>query len=344
MNAKPLLVGLILLAGVNILGAQTVVSLVGEGRDISPVIFGFNGRSTEGPSWSDDTFLSIVDSMYPGSVRYPAGTQANYWDWRYGTFIEGSGKTASYIFTIGDFAKGLPAETNIIYVVNMARPTPATGISLNAPADVLESISTLQLKILDILEAIAEFESHGRLPDAVEFGNEFYFDNEHGAIYAANPHLYLQHSKILATAIKSEYPSIKILLCTSKGGTSGRDYWNNSVFTALATDSELIPLIHGVVQHHYINSNYGDPTIVTDLETSERAIAEGFIYTGEIVPDYEMVPDGFRLWITEYGATKENAESTWASGLRAGAMTMGMLDLGENLEMLNFSPITNHPD
>ncbi len=313
-------------------------------RNLSPTLIGYNGRSTEGPSWENTAFLSMVENLNPGMVRYPAGTQANYWDWRTGAFIEGSGKTSSYTFTIPMLVEGLPQESDIIYVMNMARPTPATGISLDASASVLKSDATLQKKIEDMLAALSEFENSGRLPEAVELGNEFYFSNEHAAIYAANPDLYLQHSKTICKAIKAVYPGLKILLITTKGGTSGRDSWNEAVFSTLAVDSEFSEMVAGVVQHHYINENYGDPTTVSDLQTAKIAMAEGFHYTRESLSDYNLVPQDQKLWITEYGATKPNADGTWASGLRAVAMTMGWIELGEKIQQLCYHHITNDPD
>lgn len=326
------------------LSGQVTTSLSQTIREISPRMFGYNGRSTEGPSWEDTNFLDLVKDLYPGTVRYPAGTQANYWDWRYGTFIEGSGKTSSYNIPIPAFVKGLPEETCIIYVVNMARPTPATGIALDAPEEVLRSDSVLQMKILDMLEALEVFDRNGKLPFAVELGNEFYFDNEHAAIYAASPEFYLDHAKTVAATIKQKYPEIKILLITTKGGTAGRDYWNNTVFNRLESDSDFSNLIHAVIQHHYINDKYGDQTIVSSIDEAKAAIAEGIKYTSERLSDYEMVPGGFKLWITEYGATKTNAEGMWASGLRGAAMTIGWMDLGEKIEQLNFHHITDDPN
>lgn len=324
--------------------SQIIVSLDTLEQNISPKLIGYNGRSTEGPSWANSDFLDIVEQLYPGMVRYPAGTQANYWDWRTGTFIEGSGKDAQYIITLETFTSGLPDSAGIVYVVNMARPTPATGIALNAPESVLKSEATLQMKISDILEALNRFMDLGRFPEAIELGNEFYFTNEHAAIYAGNPVLYTNHAKKICQAIKAVYPELKILLCTTKGGTSGRDYWNETVFNALNADAIFAGMVNGVVQHHYINEDYGDPAMVTTVGAAQNAIIEGFKYVEEHISDYHLVPDEYPLWLTEYGATKLNAEGTWASGLRAAAMTTGWIKLGNKINRLFYHHITSDPD
>lgn len=324
--------------------SQVTVSLETTERNISPKLIGYNGRSTEGPSWENSDFLDIVEQLYPGMVRYPAGTQANYWDWRTGTFIAGSGKDAQYIITLETFTSGLPDSAGIVYVVNMARPTPATGIALDAPETVLKSDNTLQLKIVDMLEALEKFRDLNRFPEAVELGNELYFSNEHAAIYAGDPVFYINHAKKICQAIKAVYPELKILLCTTKGGTSGRDYWNETVFNALNSDPVFAGMVNGVVQHHYINEDYGDPAMVTTVASAQNAIIEGFKYVEEHISDYHLVPDQYPLWLTEYGATKLNAEGTWASGLRAVAMTTGWIKLGNKINRLFYHHITRDPD
>ena len=320
------------------------MSLNSKVRDITNLNIGYNGRATEGPSWEDNTFVELVADMNPDVVRYPAGTQANYWDWHTGTFIEGCGKTADYIYTIEMLVNGLPDSTQIVYVANMARPTPATGIALDASDEVLESDETLQKKIDDIKGALALFKDFGKLPFAIELGNEFYFDNEHGAFYASNPDLYMNHAKQISISIKAIYPDIKIVLCTTKGGSTRRDYWNNTIFDYLKIDTEFASIVYSVVQHHYINETYGDETIVFDNESAKIAMTEGFQYTREHIADYELVPDNIPIWLTEYGATKLNAEGTWTAGMRAVAMSLGWLDMGDQIEQLLFHHLTSKPN
>jgi hypothetical protein len=319
---------------------QLIISTENQITKSNQLLLGYNGRSTEGPSWENTEFIDLVHDMNPDVVRYPAGTQANYWDWHTGNFIEGSGKDAKFIYTIEMLTNGLPDHTEIVYVVNMARPTPSTGIELEASEDILTSMETLEAKIADMINALKHFESLGRLPYAIELGNEFYFDKEHATIYAANPELYLEHSEIIVNRIKAFYPDMKIALITTKGGTSGRDYWNNAVFDFLSMNTNFASKIDAVVQHHYINDKFGDNTIIFDNSSAQQAISEGFLYTTEHLVDYNLVPDQIPIWLTEYGVTKDNADDTWATGLRAVAMSMGWIGMGNKIEMLLYHHIT----
>ncbi|MGL4293448.1 MAG: hypothetical protein ACRCSQ_07730, partial [Bacteroidales bacterium] len=224
---------------------------------LSSGFVGFNGRSTEGPSWDNLQFTSLVRSMNPASFRYPAGSQANLWDWRTGNFIPESGKNAAYPFTITQCTREIPVDTRLIYVVNMAYPTPATGISMYADEATLASDATLDLKINDILEAIRAFDTAGRMPDVIELGNEFYFKNEHAGVYGKNPVLYLAHAQKIAQILKNNYPELPILLVTTKSGTKGRDEWNDAIYQELKANTQLADLVDGVVQHHYVKEGYG---------------------------------------------------------------------------------------
>jgi len=320
--------------------AQIVFSSPSEYLAVEPGRFGLNGRSTEGPSWTNPDFLDLVEQMNPGIVRYPAGTQANYWDWRTGTFIEGCGKTADFIYSIPMLVSGMPESSEIIYVMNLVRPTPWTNIPLDAPEKVLLSDSVLQLKISDMLEALGEFERLGKFPIALELGNEFNFDSEHAGIYAANPALYLDHTGKIIAAVREHYPALKILLITTKGGTAGRDAWNNPVLEYLDANPDYKAQIYGLVQHHYINDKFGDPTQIHNAESSSEAILEVLDYMDLMDDNYALIPEGMKLCFTEMGATKSNADETWADGLRTALFMLKMAGLGIKVDMVLFHHIT----
>ena len=99
-----------------------------------------------------------------------------------------------------------------------------------------------------------------------------------------------------------------ILLCTTKGGSTGRDRWNTAVFDHLNANSELRNLVRGVVQHHYISENYGSLDGISSVADAEAAIEEGFSYIQSIRSDYEAVPNDMKLWITEYGLSKRKEQ------------------------------------
>lgn len=346
-------------------------------RNVTELNIGFNRRSDQGTWWTDTSFINLVDDMNPDIVRYPAGTQANYWDWSTGQFIPNTDKVWNNkeVVTIPTFLNALPQRTKVVYVVNMARPTPATGIDVNASEAVLKSQSTRNAKITDILNALAEFTNQGKTPYAIELGNEFYFGNIESGIFeiidtgtdflsgwdTANNQPYSSSSKADATeitatfyldqciaivaAIKAVYPNMKFVLTTTKGGTAARDRWNNTIFTELETNPNYSVLknnVYAVSQHHYLNDNYGVQTPIGDNATAEVAIAEGIQYPIDKQVDYDVVPSDYKIWYTEYGEVKGIAEETWASAIRFEAFAYSWLTRGDKVGQLGWHYISDN--
>lgn len=328
--------------------ARFTVALGTDSKSLSPIFGGFNGRSSEGPQWTNTTFTDLVGWMSPSIVRYPGGTLANSWDWRAGGIM---GKEIKNPYLISDLVAGLPAYTQIVYVMNVVNPTPATGYSETTDEETLKSDEVLQAKIKDALDALAAFETAGRLPVAVELGNELYFNNpdkykDYG-IYMANPTQYMAHVPVIAQAIKEKYPEMKIILCTSKGGNgnSTRDTWNSGIFEGLAQNGELNNLVHGFVQHHYIDASVGSQAMITTDAEAETVIAQGFQYVQNVQADYERIPEGKKLWITEYGlAEAGNAMcDRWVNGLEYLAMSMSWINWADKVETIQLQHITLTP-
>lgn len=306
------------------------------------ILLGYNGRSTEGPSWTDEAFLSLVSDTKTMCIRYPGGTQANLWDWKEGKLVD---KTEpKYLFKIEDLVAGLPQAAQVIYVMNMVNTPERVGVKQPLTD---RSVEALHLKMDDALLALKEFERLGRLPMAVELGNEFYFQNEHAAFYGQNPQLYLEHVRIICEEIHEVYPDMKIAIVTTKGGTKGRDAWNEVVYDALNSDDFLKKNIYAVVQHHYISDTTGDTALrITDNSTVEQALAEAFTYMESVKKDYDDVPEGYKLWITEFGVTKYSKleeEGMWPIGLSYAAMVLSWLEMGNKIDCYMLHHITNNP-
>ncbi len=347
-------------------------------RDVTDLEIGFNRRSDQGTWWTDNSFINLVAEMNPDVIRYPAGTQANYWDWREGKFLENTDKdwNNKEVVTIPTFVNALPSGTEAIYVVNMARPTPFTGVDVNASEAILKNQSTLDAKITDMLAALAEFDAQGKLPYAVELGNEFYFGNiesgifhivedintgifysgwdsnnnqpyESGSKADANlksAELYMLNCKAIVSAIKAQYSQMKFIISTTKNDYQIWRNWNNTIFNSLSSNpaySELSNDIHTVTQHHYIK-NDGLQTTITDNSSSKVAIAEGIEYPISKQTDYDLVPNDYKIWITEYGAVKGIAEETWASAVRYAAFTWSWIKLGDKIEQLDWHYISDN--
>jgi len=71
-------------------GAAAVpVSLTGPVRTVTPTLLGLNAVNVTGPRWDDSKLDAVLKQFGPGVLRYPGGTNANYWDWQTGWFQPG---------------------------------------------------------------------------------------------------------------------------------------------------------------------------------------------------------------------------------------------------------------
>ena len=354
--------------------AQTTTSLNSTIRSKTELLIGFNRRSDQGTWWTDTSFKTLVSEMNPDIVRYPGGTQANYWDWSTGQFLDNTDKTWSNkeVLKIPEFLDALPDRTKVVYVVNMARPTPATGINVNDSEAILKSQSTLDAKIVDMINAINQFSANGKVPYAIELGNEFYFGNEESGIYhiiedvngifyagwdttnnqayqsankkdatVINAKFYLTQCKDIVAGIKAVYPTMKFILTTTKEETNAaaRERWNTTVFDELTNNSDYTTLksdIYAVTQHHYLDDKYGIQTVISDNATAKLAISEGIQYPIEKKSDYDLVQNNYKIWYTEYGEVKGIAEETWASGVRYAALVHSFIASGDKVGQLDY--------
>lgn len=371
---------ILLVVNCYVLTAQTITtSLDSNVRDKTNLDFGFNRRSDSGVWWTDSSFQNLLVEMNPDVLRYPGGTQANYWDWRTGQFLDNTDKSWSNkeIVKIPEFVAAIPSRTKIIYVINLARPTPSTGLSINASEAVLKSDVTLNLKITDMLQAISEFSTQGKLPYAIELGNEFYFGNEESGVFeiiesggffysgwdeennqpfksldkkdatVITAKFYLKQCKTIVSAIKTQYPDLKFALVSTKSGNgnSTRESWNNTIYDELANNSDYSILkddIYALTQHHYLNDTYGDQTVIANTDQAKIAISEGIQYPIDVQADYDMVPNNYKIWYTEYGVTKPNADETWASAVRFAALVHSWIKRGDKVGQLDYHYVSDY--
>ncbi len=334
--------------------AQGIAKLSGPTITIQKDEFGFNCQNYfDGPSWKDNDFQHTVTRLMPGNLRYPGGTIANFWDWRTGTIIEEKTKGfpnyqgTEFAYTPKDFVEGIPKGTEIVYVVNMARPTAATKIPLDTTIEVLESREILDLKIVDILAAIQEFSDAGHPLKYIELGNEFYngasgAPNSSGGIYSSRVGLYIEHVNILADTISQVFPDAELAVIGDAYNEDSEDIdqtdtgisaWTDSIYTAI--EEGRLNNIDAITFHWYTGP--GVATLDSD-SLVERSLNQTFKKQRQVQrTDFETNRLGLDLWITEYNTfsqprTSKNPNNPGNGGAIQGSWTNGMF--GANLTLL----------
>ena len=213
-------------------------SLVGPSIAIETDLVGYNANLTPtGLGWGSASVRQAVTRLDAGSVRYPGGTIANYWDWKTGTVIQSidSGKIkydpAAKRNTPADFVNGIGPDADPVFVMNLSRPTDRVAAAyLGDPNGKTTDLSDtqlrddrlMQLKINDLLDGIRAFNTalqaqrgSGASLRYVELGNEFYptptgATAEGAGVYYDDVELYVRQAGRLADAIAREFPSIEM--------------------------------------------------------------------------------------------------------------------------------------
>ena len=318
---------------------------LGSPRSASPYLFGTNHNAfVSAKWWLEESFQSQLSELRPNAIRYPGGTTANYWDWRTGNNIPGARMVVPGVaHTIEVFAEGLPEGTGAIYCINIARPTPSTGVAHNADESVLIDQATLDLKIADILEAIAEWRIHIPGEPYIEIGNEFY---EHakggkegqGAIYSGKVGLYIDHADQVADAIRAAHPDAHIgIIGSTVRSKRSTGEWDKALYTA--REKGHLDNVDAITWHWYSGPGRGI-TALTNAKDCENSVAQALSRVEMAgLRDVAGLPDDLDAWITEYNVWSRPGQSplagTWTNGLFAVAMSIASANLDERVALLN---------
>jgi len=336
------------------INAQSI-SLSGESHDINPGLYGYNPNLwLNGPNWDNEDFRYTSGRLNSAVMRYPGGTIANYWDWRTGnimnTLTTGWPKYLGddYTATPADIVQGIPKGVDIVYCVNLARPTPATGVDPYSSVSVLQSQATLDKKITDILQGINAFYQAGHNLKYVEIGNEFYHGavggvDEQGSIYTGNSSLYINHANQLASAIHTAYPNIKMAVIGDANDSDSQTAtpWTQAIYDAIS--SKTLNNIDAITFHWY--SGPGAISQLTNATEAMKSLAQAYNAADKkLSRDYNHVPSSLEIWATEYNTWSDPAapvnggpiQGTWVNGMFGANLALQYVLMGSKVTMLNY--------
>ena len=111
------------------------------------------------PSWDNPNAVNAAVQFNPGTLRYPGGTVANYWDWQTGWFLPGAPSGF------------LSAPQSIYRLHELQIAVRATGAIPIYVLNLLTSDLSTQLEMLSTAQSM------GLPVQFVELGNEFYLRN-----------------------------------------------------------------------------------------------------------------------------------------------------------------------
>ena len=286
-------------------------ALIDKSRSLP--LYGFNGNTSKGPSWTNKAFRDSVSSLHLKAIRYPGGTVSSFWEWQKGGFVNDA-----------------PPQKF------KGKNTPNTLQDLKllideAHCDVVFTLNMVTKDLQDQLEMLSSAQSLNIPVKWVELGNEFTNTENEGRSKFASAENYGKTCEQWIDAIKSRFPNAKVAVV---GGN--RNYsadvknWNNNVL-------KNAPNADAIVAHLYPTKK----TIMDDSEINFQKLFEGFVAS--------FNKQGFNsinnknIWVTEYNinwaADKDAQElkskaNTWSQALATLLMTSVTTSISPNITLI----------
>lgn len=274
----------------------------------------FVGYNTGGAGLADENLtlpvaLSAAAALQPGTLRYPGGTQASYWDWRSGGCLKNLSLPGP-----------LPNECNALYSKS---PWPLEKFAVLLNATGAQPVWNLNVQTSNPAEQVAMLRAAaglGLAVDLVELGNEYYLCGANMKLAFPTVADYVRTANSFAAAVKAAFPSASVAAVGSlfDGDSCGgrRPTWDKGLRELDARYVDAITI------HPYLlladqvgeltNYSYGNATQQARLATFLRneSAASGFlgqpdaIYAdGRVVAEFNeaLGPNRhMRRWVTEW--------------------------------------------
>ena len=213
-------------------------------------------------------------TLNPGTIRWPGGTGADFYDWHNGT-EPGSGFT----FTLQDLDNA--------WLATGKQATPMFDLNvLSNPHDTSDQIQMLN-----------QAHNLGMPIRYIELGNELYFDGPNGAFTTGFPNGtdYGQTVATYVAALHRQFPGVQVAadaILHPAPNTPREDTWNATMLAAAAAGGASPDAI---ILHDYPGPSYQDLT-ATDLPT----LFDGPYKAVSDISAAARTFGGTPIWLTEY--------------------------------------------
>lgn len=296
---------------------------------------GFNLNSITKPSWSNQSFIDSCKSLGIQIIRYPGGTESQYFDWQTGKIVPLSlwqtGVLNNYQY--------LTTTPHLPHTLDdLKQFTTYTGAKVMF---VLNMVSSTLTKEMDMLRYASQI---GIPVEYVELANELYFTDTDFTNAYPTPSAYAQDMHVWIDSIRANFSNVKIAVIgapedpLSPGGVASPTRitaWNDAVF------SENLD-VDAITFHYYppLGNVASNPTALGVLSKPFEFWPRFKRYTTD------SVVNNIDVWITEYNlneiASNYNVASTWAHGLFTSSFLFLMLEEPKINKILNHQ-ITGGP-
>jgi hypothetical protein len=289
------------------------------------------------PSWKNQSFIDSVKTLNLEIIRYPGGTESQYFDWQTGKTVPASLWTNgtlfnhAYLGTVPHLAYPL-LELLYFYQQTSVKPIFCLNFLTKDLANQLLMLQTAKNLGIPI--------------EYIELGNELYFEDKDFVNKYPNPIDYILDVKNnWLPQIKTAFPNAKIAVIGAYDGATDLNgntipnrinTWNTTLFNQnLAANA--------ITFHYYLPPN----TTTLSNPNVTQALAAPFRHWQTLKNNtVDNVSNGMECWITEYnlndGQTNYAIASSWTHGLYTASFFSLMLE-EPKIKMLLNHQITGNP-
>ena len=260
-----------------------------------------------------------------GTIRYPGGAIANYWNWQSGSVNQPAATTStgrSKPGRVQDY--GFTLQT-LLGIVRETGTTPVFDLNL------------LTSTLPDQLQMLHTAQSLGIPVRYVELGNEFYLDNSNYLKVFPTAASYARSVAQWAPAIRAAFPDAQIAAVGSLPQDTARERsWNSTLLSIAGAD------INAVTLHDYvapIGKDPGPAQVLAAAQTSWRS-------TQQVMA---AIPSRYRIWFTEFNLSRRGLSggepargTTWLHGLYVAEM-VALFDQSPRVQLDDFWDLFSDP-
>ena len=324
----------------------------GASRALSPHFFGMNTNVTgyDAP-WSRPELVQAVRDLGLATVRYPAGSIGNVWDWDIGWIAQDVPDEDMVPFIVKNRIQDSP---NRYTLENVAKLHRETGV------EVVFMLNMLTRDLEHSRRGLRRADSLGIPVRYVEMGNEYYFDLPLERRVFPTPESYGETSERWIRVLRQDFPEAEFAVL---GGGPRRhprqERWDERVI-------ETAPSAEAMTYHFYMSSGLRgrekalavsqEGQVEADLTRTpaqvqaavmdslrsrsgvQRMLMQGFDKGSEVRE--KALTAGGRMWITEFNmnGSDDAARGTWANALFLATLYHSYLDLDE-VELVQYHNI-----
>lgn len=298
---------------------------------------GYNLNSLTKPSWRNQSFMDSVKNLNLEIIRYPGGTESQYFDWQTGKTVPASLWTNGTLFNhsfLGTIPHLPHTLSELLYFYQKTGVKPVFCLNF-LTKDLANQVLMLQTA-----------KNLGIPVEYIELGNELYFEDRDFVNKYPNPIDYILDVKNnWLPQLKTAFPDAKIALIGAYDGLT--DLNGNTIPTRINTWNKTLFAqnlnAHAITFHYYFPPN----TTTFSNPNTTQALAATFKHWQTLKANtLDNLKNGMECWVTEYnlndGQTNYAIATSWTHGLYTASIFSLMLEEPKITMLLNHQ-ITGNP-